>query len=342
MPRVGQGILDCVVYLYPTEQDARDGEKVGGSGFLVEVRDPFPWNEDVSPEVKNRVASDRSFASFYVVTNDHVIRGGNTVLRLNLAMHSGTDTIATDASQWIGHLDFDDVVVLPITLPKERYRASGIPLEMFYPADGERGNDTSAARAERLMAGDEAFFVGRFIGHDGKQTNSPTARFGNLITADTQRVPTSRGIDQESFLVEARSLSGYSGSPVFVYLPYQVTQRAQMPTQYDMLAMAATGTWQPTQYLRAGDDEVWFIGIDYGHRPLFERVLSEDQETPLPDKWYVKQNSGVIGVVPAWKIREILEGNAGLVKLRNEEVMQRLREADKKHSEGLVPDSVDQ
>lgn len=52
------------------------------------------------------------------------------------------------------------------------------------------------------------FFLGRFVTHDGKQRNLPTVRFGNLATMPWEPVLTERGLRQESFLVEARSLSG--------------------------------------------------------------------------------------------------------------------------------------
>jgi hypothetical protein len=333
VPRIGQGILDSAIYLYPSERAANDGERVGGSGFLMHVRDT--WALD-NPEVRNMVARDPEAASTYAVTNWHVIGSGGTVVRLNLAMSNGTDTIATNASDWIQHPDGDDVAVLPITLPRKRYRMACIPLTMCYPSDQEWRTSPSGGRAERLMAGDEAFFVGRFIGYDGKQTNSPTARFGNLITARTQKVPSRLGIEQESFLVEARSMSGYSGSPVFAYLPYAVTQRARSDrTQADLLRLATTGSMPTEQYVREGPDEVWLIGIDHGHLPDHKRVLERDKETPVPDEWYVEQNSGVMGVVPAWKIREILEGET-LVERRKKEADERMREFEKRRSEGVV------
>ncbi len=35
MPRITDDILDCVIYLYPSELDARNGERVGGSGEQI-------------------------------------------------------------------------------------------------------------------------------------------------------------------------------------------------------------------------------------------------------------------------------------------------------------------
>jgi hypothetical protein len=50
--------------------------------------------------------------------------------------------------------------------------------------------------------------------HEGRQKNSPTARFGNIAQMPNEPVIIKR-FEQECFLVEARSIGGYSGSPVF-------------------------------------------------------------------------------------------------------------------------------
>jgi hypothetical protein len=53
MPRLPDLILDCVVYLYRSEDAAYEGEQAGGTGFLVGV--------------KSQVSSDGMYA--YLVTN---------------------------------------------------------------------------------------------------------------------------------------------------------------------------------------------------------------------------------------------------------------------------------
>jgi hypothetical protein len=56
--------------------------------------------------------------------------------------------------------------------------------------------------------GDEAFVVGRFINHEGKQRNTPTARTGIISQMPIEPIHI-RGIDQECFLIEARSFGGF-------------------------------------------------------------------------------------------------------------------------------------
>lgn len=58
MPRIPNRLLDIVVYLYPSVDEAETGEKTGGTGFLVAVASQtHPW-----------------LAYTYAVTNSHVIK----------------------------------------------------------------------------------------------------------------------------------------------------------------------------------------------------------------------------------------------------------------------------
>src|SRR5258708_7512305 len=57
MPRINDDLLDCVIYLYPTVEDARSGYGAGGSGFLASV-----------PSLKY---PDRWYR--YAITNAHVV-----------------------------------------------------------------------------------------------------------------------------------------------------------------------------------------------------------------------------------------------------------------------------
>ena len=38
-----------------------------------------------------------------------------------------------------------------------------------------------------------------------------------------------------------------------------------------------------------------------------KRVLESDKETPVSEDWYVEQNSGMVGIVPTWKIEDVLD-----------------------------------
>jgi hypothetical protein len=67
------------------------------------------------------------------------------------------------------------------------------------------------------LAGEEVVMLGRFLGYDGADENKPSARFGHLAMAATVPINHPWGFTQSSFLIECRFVSGFSGSPIFIY-----------------------------------------------------------------------------------------------------------------------------
>jgi hypothetical protein len=263
MPAIPQEILDTVVYLYPDADSASRGERAGGSGCVVVI----PTQED--PFI---------VGFMYIVTNSHVIREGKaSAIRLN-TRDRGLGIIDNTESGWIHHPNGDDLAVLPISLEYERIKARGITPEWF----------ATKEKLERykIGPGDEAFIVGRFVNHEGKQQNLPAIRFGNLSMLPYEPVRTGRGLLQEAFLVECRSLPGYSGSPVFLYpLPSSPIPRETVPPM--------------------------FLGIDMGHLTDKRQVLNKAElhygkRVPIDDNWVVETNTGMSCVIPAWKVLELL------------------------------------
>ena len=139
-------------------------------------------------------------------------------------------------------------------------------------------------------AGDDVFMVGRFIGHDGKQANLPSARFGNISMMPDEPLTTPLGIEQESFLVEMRSLSGYSGSPVFVYF---------WPMEREMFE------YDPVHYPMGP----WLLGVDWCHIQTYDPVLEKNGKTAVQEGYVVQSNTGMAGVVPAWRLQEFLDSS---------------------------------
>lgn len=273
MPAIHPDILDTVVYLYPDQESAQKGERAGGSGCVVAL--PLPDNP--------------LFAFSYIVTNSHVIREGRaSAIRFN-TRDGGMGLVHSTHSGWIHHPNGDDAAILPITFEYESVKAKGIPLHMFVTED--------RLKEYQIGPGDEAFMVGRFINHEGKLQNLPTVRFGNLAMMPREKIRHPRGILQEAFLVECRSLPGYSGSPVFLHpLPFNSFPRKQPPPM--------------------------FLGIDVGSIKDFRQVLdkaelSHGNRVPIDNNWIVEANTGMAYVVPAWKIQELLDVEE-LVKSRKE------------------------
>jgi hypothetical protein len=117
-------------------------------------------------------------------------------------------------------------------------------------------------------------------------TNTPIARFGSIATPNRIEVWNSFQSNQETFVVDCQSVPGYSGSPVIAFLP--------------TTALAETA-------VENSGFGPWLLGVDWMHFGNPEKVLSKD--SGLEDfKPYIKGNSGLMGVIPAWRISVLLDG----------------------------------
>jgi hypothetical protein len=223
----------------------------------------------------------------YAVTNAHVIEGGNTCIRAMAA--AGMLVLPTDPLHWTSHQDEDDVAVFHMGIHDafHDFRVLG-PVYLL--------NRALMTRLE-IGLGDEIVSVGRLISHDGKQRNQPAVRFGHLSMMPGEPVavrrerPRRRLVKQESFLVDGRSMGGYSGSPVLVWKP---------PGELAGQPNARQRIWQTTK------QEWWLLGISWGY--LFERWPVIDKKTwePIVGMMIEATSGGMMGVVPCWKLISLL------------------------------------
>lgn len=296
MPKIPQDILNCAVYLYSNPDDAREGAQIGGTGFIVNVDDVEVDSYGSHDTVRNR--------HLYVVTNWHVIikAKANPVVRLNRT-DGGVEILETTKESWMRHPNGDDLAIRSITLRADTHQYTSLDSSRFL----------NKANSFEVGPGMDVFMVGRFIQHDGRQRNLPSVRFGNIAMMPLESIPHPEGINQESFMVETRSIGGYSGSPVFCYIPPgAVHWGARSPR-----IRRADAPLQP--------NEMRFIGVDWGHLPIFERVVIGKTDTPHPGDLWVRSNSGMCGVVPAWKLTELLYGEEAKMQRErdNKELNQR-------------------
>src|SRR2546427_11001625 len=98
VPRVPDELLAAVVFLYPSENAAKEGVKAGGTGFLVDIHSRL---------------SGHKFR--YLVTNRHIANGGFHVVRANT--EDGFDILRIPAKAWVVHRDGDDVAAAAIETP---------------------------------------------------------------------------------------------------------------------------------------------------------------------------------------------------------------------------------
>jgi hypothetical protein len=196
-------VQDCVAFLgfdpSNAEDPAPDAIKVCGTAFFI-VR-----HSEVRPRAGH----------VYLVTAKHVVDGvahaghSNVFVRVN--MTGGTTTwFGTAAAEWVIHPDDSlvDVAVFPFAT------------RVFEKTDQRLFPISSAAmhadlRNSGIGVGEELFFPGLFWRHYGRDRNLPIVRTGTIAAMPLEKLPVRHGrID--AYLVEARSIGGLSGSPVFV------------------------------------------------------------------------------------------------------------------------------
>lgn len=290
MPRIHDQYTHCAVYIYQSLVDAADGEHYGGSGFLCHVR----------------LKENPEWSSVYVVTNWHVVAAAKTpAVRFN-RKDGRVESILTKLEDWFRHPDGDDVAVLPLDIDYENLHVLSIGIEQFVTPQ--------LIVDEDIGIGDDTVMIGRFVNHEGKQKNSPAVRFGNIAMMAHEKIQMDSGLEQEAFLVEVRSLPGYSGSAVLIYSPCAMNDmsiRRSGKTRSEDAAEREKEKQEkgmvippfPIRFTNAKGP--FLLGVDFCHihRKATVREANGDK---AQEGWFVKENTGMAGVIPAWKITEAL------------------------------------
>jgi hypothetical protein len=273
MPRTNANLLRVVVYLYPSEQGALDAKKAGGTGFIVRL----PGNVDVA-------------WYDYAITNRHNIKLGARFVRVNT--HDKRKPIAIFEGDWECSTT-DDIAACELPFHRAHYH--------YQPILAEHLVTKETVRDLSIGLGDDLFMVGRFINHDGKERNIPVLRFGTIAMMPEEPIIIDEQ-PQDSFLVEIRTIPGFSGSPVFIHMPAEARakDRKFSPNANDRALLKQYG------YLEK------CLGIEWC------RVKGETVAMPMfnGSTFDIQVTTGMSGCIPAWKILEFLQTNEKLVKQR--------------------------
>lgn len=258
---VPEEIRKCVVFLCCR---LKSQVRLAGTGFFVSI----PAEAEHSVFV-------------YLVTARHVIEGiaeksadGNVLIRMN-TRSGGTSLLSAPLANWRFHPTDPraDVAALPFAPGQNEVEYKVLPASMLISADIER--------RYAIGPGDEVFFPGLFVNHHGQRRNLPIVRIGNIAAMPEEPVSTIKYGEIDAYLVEARSIGGLSGSPVFVHL---VLGRG-----------GAIDLSSPSFYL---------LGLMHGHynSPITELDLSLDDGGRADGV-----NMGIAIVIPANRIRDLID-----------------------------------
>ncbi len=267
--RIRDEYVKSLAFFYRTVEEAETNENCGGSGFLL----------------GKEFSDQEGRAHVYAVTNLHVKeRGGLVMHRMD---RDGTWIPPEDLSQkhW-EHIPGQDIAVCSLG---RSALFSDVPMiratSLLAESEMEDQDDPDPYR-EPPDYGSEVFMVSRLGNRDLRAGSVPAVRFGSLAAHRPVLVWNERcGFDQESFLVEMRSISGHSGSPVLLYI--------------DPLRLVAGVRDERSAALL-----IRLLGINWGHL---------DQDAPTGG-W----NAGIACVVPAWRIAQLLEESEVLVAERDQ------------------------
>ncbi|MEQ1656464.1 MAG: serine protease [Nitrospira sp.] len=243
-----------------------------GTGFFVGVKDPS------RPEVY----------SVYLVTARHVLFKPKTkdflskvFLRIN-RKDGGSDVgavllVPSGKNQNVFvHPDTSvDLAAVPMLPNQSKYDFKFLPDEFLTSK-----NDFDALH---IREGSDVFFTGLFTQYPGAQRNHPIVRFGRVALVTDEKIAWD-GQDMDLYLIEAASYGGNSGSPVFFYLGSDREPGALVVgPPIIKLAGIMQGTFMDAQEIRA---------IDTAKIPISVASM------------------GIAAIVPAYKLRELLEAEA--------------------------------
>lgn len=183
-----------------------------------------------------------------------------------------TDPLPNIDNNWFIHPEANVDIAIAACSPMPDMAVQSLPLEMFV--------DGRILKEQNLGVGDEVFFPGLFTFFRSERWNVPILRHGNIAMLPPEDIQVGGGFS-DVFLIEARSIGGISGSPVFV----RGTYSARLPDG---------------KALHGLSDHTYLLGLIHGHWDINESEINRAQLQHTP----TGVNLGIAVVVPAHKIQD--------------------------------------
>jgi hypothetical protein len=244
---------------------------------------------------------------FYFVTAKHVVRhlAGHDIRFIVNKKGGGVKQFEGVGNTFWSHPTDEaaDVAVLPVWCEPD--------MDIVYVPTNNFLTPEVIKKNRRVGIGDEVFIAGLFTYAPGIDRVMPLIRHGNLAMIPEQQIQTDLGF-ADVYLIEARSIGGISGSPVFV--------RPSVLLASNLMEGLPGGRVEPT--LGTGGTE--FLGLIHGHWDIRESELNH----PKIAHALHGVNLGVAIVTPAFKIIETLN-RTELIAMREA--------ADRKYNESISP-----
>jgi hypothetical protein len=262
--QIPDDIRKCVVFL--KYRDSNQNEQFAGTGFFIGTK-------------------QENSVFVYLVTAKHVVAGieskskdGKVLIKMN-NKNGGSQLIESNVHDWVDNPEDTSVDIKVLAcMPSPELDWLALPMSIIATDD--------VIKKQSIGVGDELFITGLFVHHSGQAHNIPIIRVGNIAAMPDEKVSTKDLGSIDAYLIEARSIGGLSGSPVFVNLD---SLRA------GMIIMSA-------KQKGFGGRIYYLLGMMHGHidanESEFDGVTQNIKSSRI--------NTGIGIVVPATKLLEII------------------------------------
>jgi hypothetical protein len=280
MPKLLPTIAESVFFLFGRDPETNEIRGPRGTGFLV-------------ARESKRLPGE---LHYYGVTNWHVACRGASIVRLN-TIDGRSRLIEFDPADWQFIPGHDIAAVdLDYLLDPTRDQIKHNNEDGFVTADG--------IKKLEIGPGEDTFMSGLFVSHGSADRNVPAMRFGNLsmLASDDAPVELATGASLPCHLVDMRSRTGFSGSPVFVYRSLDsdlskwndggLVLDMMSPTFLSLLGIHCGQFWDTMEVRKS--------------KPTRNK-RAERVGDPISEGDKLEIQSSMTIVLPAWRITELLD-----------------------------------
>jgi hypothetical protein len=315
-------MLPCRIGLYPENPDPFFVERDGGH---VNISDKALKSVAFLGVMKDGQFQPRATAFFvqwtenqhrfdHLVTAEHVVsgllsRGQDIWLRVNI-LDGGAGELKLDPRRFFYHPNNEqsptDVAVCPIShilINNESGKETEADI-VFMSLNGPGSFlPTDEFKKQYMGRGGNIHIIGLFRSHHGKKRNVPIVRVGTIAALPEEPIWTKYVGFIDAYLIEARSIAGLSGSPVFAVAE---------PALELAKGFLKEKRLQPTA----------LMGLVHGHFdvPNLNEDVVADEDVPARSV-----HTGIGVVIPVEKIIEAIQ-HPDLIAMRKT-IVEKLRES---------------
>lgn len=231
----------------------------------------------------------------YAVTAKHVVDAvaslGYDKIFFRLNIGNSTQMFTIDLNKWIYPDDKNvDIAITPFNFSTDFDH-------LYFPESSFL--DEEKIKQNGIDCGDEVFITGLFKHHFGEKKNIPIVRVGNIAMMPEEKLHLKDRV-MDAYLIECRSISGISGSPVFI--------NYGLVREIDGIVKFKQGEQIPS-----------LLGLVHGHFDTNSNEIDTIDSTTGNDE---KINVGIAIVIPVKDLSNLLN---------SKEILQMQEQSDKSY-----------